>query len=105
MLFALLYFSLLQGHWRFPGGKEMQGYAYILTHPGTPAVFFDHIFSHYKSEIGALISIRNRNKIQCRSTVSVNRWLQLLGIIMCMENSLKKIRSSNFLVKYKRTEE
>ncbi|KAK3026635.1 hypothetical protein RJ639_040662 [Escallonia herrerae] len=32
-----------QGHWRFPVGKEMQGYAYILTHPGTPSVFYDHI--------------------------------------------------------------
>ncbi|XVF03394.1 hypothetical protein REPUB_Repub04eG0257500 [Reevesia pubescens] len=60
-----------QGHWRFPGGKEMQGYAYILTHPGTPAVFFDHIFSHLQSEIAALISLRNRNKIHSRSIVKI----------------------------------
>uniref|UniRef100_A0A7N0ULS4 1,4-alpha-D-glucan glucanohydrolase n=1 Tax=Kalanchoe fedtschenkoi TaxID=63787 RepID=A0A7N0ULS4_KALFE len=60
-----------QGHWRFPGGKEMQGYAYILTHPGTPAVFYDHIFSNYQSEIGKLISLRNRKKIHCRSVVSI----------------------------------
>jgi len=25
-----------QGHWRFPGHALEQGYAYILTHPGTP---------------------------------------------------------------------
>ncbi|KAK6931181.1 Alpha-amylase, C-terminal beta-sheet [Dillenia turbinata] len=62
---------LHSGHWRFPSGKEMQGYAYILTHPGTPSVFYDHIFSHYKSEILALISLRNRNKIHCRSTVKI----------------------------------
>ncbi|KAJ6718958.1 ALPHA-AMYLASE 3 CHLOROPLASTIC [Salix purpurea] len=62
-----------QGHWRFPGGKEMQGYAYILTHPGTPAVFFDHIFSRYQSEIAALISLRNRNKIHCRSIVKITK--------------------------------
>lgn len=62
-----------QGHWRFPSGKEMQGYAYILTHPGTPAVFYDHIFSHYQSEIGSLISIRNRNKIHCRSTIKITK--------------------------------
>lgn len=49
----------------------MQGYAYILTHPGTPAVFYDHIFSHYQSEIRKLISLRNRKKIHCRSTVSI----------------------------------
>ncbi|XP_028792557.1 alpha-amylase 3, chloroplastic isoform X2 [Neltuma alba] len=60
-----------QGHWRFPSGKEMQGYAYILTHPGTPTVFFDHMFSHYYSEIEALVSIRKRNKIHCRSTVRI----------------------------------
>ncbi|VFQ61225.1 unnamed protein product [Cuscuta campestris] len=62
-----------QGHWRFPGGKEMQGYAYILTHPGTPSVFYDHIFSGYQSEIGSLISLRKRNKINCRSTVKITR--------------------------------
>ncbi|KAL0447072.1 UNVERIFIED_CONTAM: Alpha-amylase 3, chloroplastic [Sesamum latifolium] len=60
-----------QGHWRFPSGKEMQGYAYILTHPGTPSVFYDHIFSEYQSEISSLISVRKRNKIQCRSTVKI----------------------------------
>jgi len=27
-----------QGHWPFPGDKVMQGYAYILTHPGTPCI-------------------------------------------------------------------
>ncbi|CAH9123882.1 unnamed protein product [Cuscuta epithymum] len=62
-----------QGHWRFPGGKEMQGYAYILTHPGTPSVFYDHIFSGYQSEIGSLISLRKRNKINCRSTVKITK--------------------------------
>lgn len=60
-----------QGHWRFPGGKEMQGYAYILTHPGTPAVFFDHIYSDYRSEIASLLSLRNRQKLHCRSEVNI----------------------------------
>ncbi|KAL1213666.1 Alpha-amylase 3 [Cardamine amara subsp. amara] len=62
-----------QGHWRFPGGKEMQGYAYILTHPGTPAVFFDHIFSDYRSEIASLLSLRNRKKLHCRSEVKIDK--------------------------------
>ncbi|CAL0313151.1 unnamed protein product [Lupinus luteus] len=60
-----------QGHWRFPGGKEMQGYAYILTHPGTPSVFYDHIFSNYRTEIATLIALRKRNKVNCRSTVKI----------------------------------
>ncbi|KAK2989764.1 hypothetical protein RJ640_012704 [Escallonia rubra] len=62
-----------QGHWRFPGGKEMQGYAYILTHPGTPSVFYEHAFSNYGSEITELISVRNRNKIHCRSTIQITK--------------------------------
>ncbi|KAG6508698.1 hypothetical protein ZIOFF_034078 [Zingiber officinale] len=62
-----------QGHWRFPSGKEMQGYAYILTHPGTPAVFYDHIFSHCQHDISKLISIRNRNKINCRSMLKITK--------------------------------
>nr|XP_011463100.1 PREDICTED: alpha-amylase 3, chloroplastic isoform X2 [Fragaria vesca subsp. vesca] len=62
-----------QGHWRFPRDKEIQGYAYTLTHPGTPAVFYDHIFSHYRSEIAGLISLRNRNKINCRSIVKITK--------------------------------
>ncbi|RLM92586.1 alpha-amylase 3, chloroplastic [Panicum miliaceum] len=56
-----------QGHWRFPYGMELQGYAYILTHPGTPAVFYDHIFSHLQPEIAKFINIRQRQKIHCRS--------------------------------------
>ncbi|KAK8958530.1 hypothetical protein KSP40_PGU017513 [Platanthera guangdongensis] len=62
-----------QGHWRFPSSKEMQGYAYILTHPGTPAVFYDHIFSRYKQEIAKLISLRCKCKIHCRSTVKITK--------------------------------
>lgn len=75
----LLFSFLLKGHWRFPNGKEIQGYAYTLTHPGTPAVFYDHIFSHYRSEIAGLISLRNRNKINCRSRVSIND--NIIGVI------------------------
>lgn len=74
IIFYFIAPSGVKGHWRFPSGKEIQGYAYILTHPGTPSVFYDHIFSEYQSEISALISIRQRNKIHCRSTVSFRRF-------------------------------
>jgi alpha-amylase len=33
-----------QNHWPFPGAKVEQGYAYILTHPGTPTVYWPHYF-------------------------------------------------------------
>ena len=34
-----------QGHWPFPGDHLVQGYVYILTHPGTPCIFYDHLFT------------------------------------------------------------
>lgn len=60
-----------QGHWRFPAGKEMQGYAYILTHPGTPAVFYDHLFSNNCKGIASLIAVRKRAGIHCRSVIQI----------------------------------
>eukprot|EP00850_Spirogloea_muscicola_P011008 SM000066S20483 [mRNA] locus=s66:593967:600493:- [translate_table: standard] len=62
-----------QGHWRFPEGKEGQGYAYILAHPGTPSVFWDHLFSSLADKIAALIAIRKRNHINCGSKVHIEK--------------------------------
>eukprot|EP00850_Spirogloea_muscicola_P008783 SM000047S16922 [mRNA] locus=s47:695751:702301:- [translate_table: standard] len=62
-----------QGHWRFPQGKEGQGYAYILTHPGTPSVFWDHLFSSLEDKIAALVGIRKRNQINCGSKVHIEK--------------------------------
>ena len=44
-----------QGHWRFPEGFETQGYVYILTHPGTPTVFWDHLFEWHDKSLGDTI--------------------------------------------------
>ena len=41
--------STLQ-HWPFPRDKILQGYCYILTHPGTPTVFYDHWVDPKSSE-------------------------------------------------------
>ena len=64
-----------QGHWRFPSGTEMQGYAYILTHPGTPCVFWDHIFedgwSHLHKPIRDLLAIRKEMDIHYKSDVEI----------------------------------
>eukprot|EP00201_Polytomella_parva_P006777 CAMPEP_0175085634 /NCGR_PEP_ID=MMETSP0052_2-20121109/28778_1 /TAXON_ID=51329 ORGANISM="Polytomella parva, Strain SAG 63-3" /NCGR_SAMPLE_ID=MMETSP0052_2 /ASSEMBLY_ACC=CAM_ASM_000194 /LENGTH=746 /DNA_ID=CAMNT_0016357679 /DNA_START=151 /DNA_END=2387 /DNA_ORIENTATION=- len=30
------------GHWPYPVRHLQEGYAYLLTHPGTPCVFYDH---------------------------------------------------------------
>ncbi|BBM99917.1 alpha-amylase [Marchantia polymorpha subsp. ruderalis] len=61
-----------QGHWAFPSDKVMQGYAYILTHPGTPKIFYDHYFDwKLKDELKALITLRKRNDIIANSKVQI----------------------------------
>jgi hypothetical protein len=100
-----LSYFLLKGHWRFPRDKEMQGYAYTLTHPGTPSVFFDHIFSHYKKEIAALLSIRKRNGISCRSKVSIRifYYIPLFFFDNSIIYDLGPVCNSLFLSLYKTT--
>lgn len=34
-----------QQHWPFPADSVGAGYAYIMTHPGMPCVFWDHYFT------------------------------------------------------------
>ncbi|KAG6784514.1 hypothetical protein POTOM_010210 [Populus tomentosa] len=58
--------------WPFPSDKVMQGYAYILTHPGTPSIFYDHFFDWgLKEEIGKLATIRKTSGIGSTSTVNI----------------------------------
>ncbi|XP_034705774.1 uncharacterized protein LOC117929569 isoform X1 [Vitis riparia] len=61
-----------QGHWPFPRDKLTQGYAYILTHPGTPVVFYDHFYDFgLRDVITELIEARRRTGIHCRSSVKI----------------------------------
>lgn len=61
-----------QGHWPFPRDKLTQGYAYILTHPGTPVVFYDHFYDFgLRDVITELIEARRRAGIHCRSSVKI----------------------------------
>jgi alpha-amylase len=62
-----------QGHWRFPGHALEQGYAYILTHPGTPCVFYDHAFQDQTlgHAVQRLVALRRRNALHCRSAVKI----------------------------------
>ena len=56
----------------FPGSKVMQGYAYILTHPGIPMVFWDHYFDWgLKTEINNLIKVRKDNYITATSSLNI----------------------------------
>ncbi|KAL0438716.1 UNVERIFIED_CONTAM: Alpha-amylase [Sesamum latifolium] len=61
-----------QNIWPFPADKVSQGYAYILTHPGIPSVFYDHFFDWgKKEEITKLCAIRARNGITETSKVEI----------------------------------
>ncbi|KAJ8538081.1 hypothetical protein K7X08_014621 [Anisodus acutangulus] len=61
-----------QHMWPFPQDKVMQGYAYILTHPGIPSVFYDHFFDWgLKDGISTLASIRKRNGISETSSLQI----------------------------------
>lgn len=63
--------STLQ-HWPFPTDRLAEGYAYILTHPGTPTVFYDHWKDGgLREDIHALIDIRRRNGIKCNAAVHI----------------------------------
>ena len=47
-----------------PRAKLGQGYCYILMHPGTPTVFFDHwLDDELRQPIEELMNIRRRNNI------------------------------------------
>jgi alpha-amylase len=63
-----------QNHWPFPGDKILQGYAYILTHPGIPTVYWVHFFdwgSDNQNRIKQMISIRKSKGITSTSAVAI----------------------------------
>lgn len=63
-----------QSHWPFPHDKVAMGYAYILTHPGTPCVFWDHFFDwgeHLSSHIKTLMRTRESCGIHSRSKLEI----------------------------------
>lgn len=58
--------------WPFPSDKVMQGYAYILTHPGNPCIFYDHFFDWgLKEQIAALVAVRQRNGVTATSSLKI----------------------------------
>ncbi|KAG6542753.1 hypothetical protein Mapa_015828 [Marchantia paleacea] len=63
-----------QGHWPFPSEHILKGYAYILTHPGQPTVFYDHFFDwgeNIRNAIIDLMQIRKKNGVHSRSSVRI----------------------------------
>ncbi|KAJ1700652.1 hypothetical protein LUZ63_000431 [Rhynchospora breviuscula] len=97
-----------QSMWPFPSDKVMQGYAYILTHPGIPCIFYDHLFDWgLKEPISELATVRSRNGIHPGSTLHILAADGNFYVAMIDEKVIMKIGSrldlgnlipSNFVV-------
>ncbi|MBU2983887.1 alpha-amylase [Saccharophagus degradans] len=61
-----------QNHWPVPCDKVMQGYAYILTHPGIPTVYWAHAYDWGMYDaIKALVDIRKSEGLTSTSSVDI----------------------------------
>ncbi|KAL0913305.1 hypothetical protein M5K25_016756 [Dendrobium thyrsiflorum] len=82
-----------EGHWPFPSDHIMEGYAYILTHPGIPTVFYDHFYDWGKSihdQIVKLMDVRRHEDIHSRSTIRIleshsNLYAAIIGEKVCIK--------------------
>ncbi len=62
-----------QNYWPVPPDKVMQGYAYVLTHPGIPTVYYPHVYDWgLRAGIKALIGIRKSMGLTSTSAVTIN---------------------------------
>ena len=63
-----------QSHWPFPSNKVGMGYAYTLTHPGTPSVFWDHYFDwgdDLRNQLQGLMDTRTKAGVHARSKLEI----------------------------------
>jgi alpha-amylase len=66
-----------QNLWAAPCGKVMEGYAYILSHPGIPTVFYPHIYNWgLKTQIAALMKARKTAGVNSTSPVAIQQATQ-----------------------------
>lgn len=63
-----------QNHWPVPCSDVMEGYAYILTHPGIPTVYWAHYFNwNLGTAIRALMDVRRSMGINSNASVNIVR--------------------------------
>ncbi|KAG2244406.1 hypothetical protein Bca52824_093736 [Brassica carinata] len=78
--------------WPFPSDKVLLGYVYILTHPGTPCIFYTHYMEwSLKDSILKLVAIRNKNGISSTSSVLIKAAEADLYLAMIDEKVIMKI--------------
>ena len=86
-----------QAHWPFPHHAVQQGYCYILTHPGTPTVFYDHLFDpEIQRAIETLMRIRKHHGIHARSKVEILKAEQLVYAAKIDDKVVMKIGPDHF---------
>ena len=57
-------------HWPFPADHLHAGYCYIITHPGSPCIFYDHFMAEGLGQsIREMIAVRKKMRLHCRSKV------------------------------------
>lgn len=67
-----------QRYWPFSDdpAQIIQGYAFILTHPGTPTVFYDHLYywgKNVRAELEKLMQLRVKYNIRIDSPLRIER--------------------------------
>lgn len=66
-----------QNHWAVPCSAVMQGYAYVLSHPGIPTVYYPHIYNwNLKTPIAALMTARRAAGVTSTSAVAIQQATQ-----------------------------
>ena len=63
------------GTHHFPGSTAVMGYAYLLTHPGVPCVFWSHLFDwgpEARECIQRLIQVRKNAGLHARSAAAIH---------------------------------
>ncbi|PCJ16825.1 MAG: alpha-amylase [Candidatus Cloacimonadota bacterium] len=93
-----------QAHWPFPQSKVLEAYAYILTHPGVPTVFWDHLYlngNYLKAKIIELTRFRVKMGLNKNSKIEILEASTNLYVAQINRSVLVKLGSLN----YKTTDE
>ena len=83
----------------FPDKTVAMGYAYILTHPGIPCVFWSHYFDwgpYTRERIDKLIKVRKDNGIQSHSSVDIKEAKQGLYAAIVDQKVVVKLGSADW---------
>ncbi|MCU0682338.1 MAG: alpha-amylase family glycosyl hydrolase, partial [Polyangiaceae bacterium] len=67
-----------QNHWPVPCDKVMVGYAYVLSHPGVPTIYYPHVYDwNLRAPIKALVDARRAAGVRSTSVavkIGPNDW-------------------------------